>query len=116
MITARLCRNMALRRRLGAVAAVLAGAWLAACLPLFRAHARAALYAGLGHESQYVFTPETMALIARQAIVEGDGNMTVVATAVERQLREHYPKCAPLGRVTEAARCRRDARVCCPAL
>jgi hypothetical protein len=52
----------------------------------------AALYAGLGHERQYVFQPETMALIARRAVEEGGGNMTVVVRSVEHQLREHYSR------------------------
>jgi len=34
-----------------------------------------------------------MALIARSAIAEGEGNVTAVAAAVERLLREQYPKC-----------------------
>ena len=52
----------------------------------------AALYFGLGHESQFVFDPQTMQSIARQAVTAGKGNVTAVTESVVIQLRQHYPR------------------------
>jgi hypothetical protein len=51
-----------------------------------------ALYAGIGHDSQYVFTAERMHEIANAAIVEGDGNLQTTFDLVVSKLNTTYPK------------------------
>ena len=49
-----------------------------------------ALFAGVGHESQYVFKPEVMQKIAQEAIAEGGSEDAIVAAVVKR-LHASYP-------------------------
>ena len=110
-------RKMGRARGIGVIISVLAGtrppprvpptplSWLAVVTAVERRpvprlahrshlrHSHAALYFGLGHESQYVFNPETMKSIGQQAVTSGGGNMTAVAHHVEALLRQHYPRC-----------------------
>jgi len=37
-----------------------------------------AMYAGIGHESQFVFTPEEMREVAKEAIAQGEGDVDKV--------------------------------------
>eukprot|EP00976_Prorocentrum_cordatum_P038012 772378-Prorocentrum_minimum.AAC.2 len=60
------------------------GAYIAAFLAV-------ALYAGIGHDSQYVFTPEKMQQISREAIAESGGNVTQTIPLVVKKLTAAYP-------------------------
>ena len=53
----------------------------------------AGLYAGVGHESQYVFTPEGMKQVADEALAEAGGNATAVIQAVVAKLLARHPAC-----------------------
>ena len=55
-----------------------------------------------------MFQAETMQAIAVAAVEEGAGNMTLIADAVVRRLREEHPLCVPdsccLAALTKARR------------
>lgn len=50
------------------------------------------MYFGIGHESQYVFTPEGMHAIAKQAIDEGRGDINKTIQIVVSRLKDENPK------------------------
>ena len=50
------------------------------------------LYAGIGHDSQYVFTAESMHEIANAAIKEGNGDLQTTFDLVVSKLNTTYPK------------------------
>mmetsp|Transcript_4624 Transcript_4624/g.7852 ORF Transcript_4624/g.7852 Transcript_4624/m.7852 type:complete len:215 (+) Transcript_4624:161-805(+) len=60
------------------------GAFLAAFLAV-------AMYAGIGHDSQYVFSAEKMQQIARESIAESKGNVDEMLPLVVKKLATEYP-------------------------
>lgn len=52
----------------------------------------ALMYAGIGYDSQYVFTAERMHEIANAAIKEGNGDLQTTFDLVVSKLNTTYPK------------------------
>uniref|UniRef100_A0A7S1SH79 C-8 sterol isomerase n=1 Tax=Tetraselmis chuii TaxID=63592 RepID=A0A7S1SH79_9CHLO len=50
------------------------------------------LYLSVGHESQYIFTPEEMKAIAGEAIAKGEGDIDKVVELVVGKLRAAHPE------------------------
>ena len=60
------------------------GAFLAAFVAV-------AMYAGIGHDSQYVFSAEKMQQIARESIAESKGDVGEMLPLVVKKLATEYP-------------------------
>jgi len=57
-----------------------------------------ALYAGVGHDSQFIFTPEEMKAVAGEAIAQGGGDVDKVVALVVDKLKAAHPEfIAPQG-------------------
>uniref|UniRef100_A0A061QYG9 C-8 sterol isomerase n=1 Tax=Tetraselmis sp. GSL018 TaxID=582737 RepID=A0A061QYG9_9CHLO len=50
-----------------------------------------ALFLGTGYESQYIFSPEEMRSIAKEAIAEGEGDINKIVDGVVDRLRAAHP-------------------------